>query len=181
MAIKQFSTGEVLTASATNEFLANSGLVFVKAQTIGSGVSSVTVTDAFSSTYKSYLIQLTNVTATLTSVITFQLTGLTSGYYGNLIYANLLGGSPVSAGYNNASTFTHAGGCNGVNAYLNLTCTNPFLALPTFMTSEFVDTNNAGRTQAYQSSSTSVTGFSLGLTAGSITGGQITIYGYRNG
>lgn len=51
MAIKTFTTGEVLTASDTNTYLANSGLVFVKSQTIGSAVTSVTVSDAFSATY----------------------------------------------------------------------------------------------------------------------------------
>jgi hypothetical protein len=40
MAIKTFTTGEVLTASDTNTYLANSGLVYVKSQTIGSGVTA---------------------------------------------------------------------------------------------------------------------------------------------
>jgi hypothetical protein len=159
----------------------NSGLVLVKAQTVGSGVSSVTVTDAFSATYKSYLIQMTNVASSAGGVITFQLTGLTTGYYGNLMYANFAGGAPTSAGYSNASQFTHAGGTNGVTANLNLTCINPFLTQNTIMTSDFIDSSNAGRGQAYQSSTTSVTGFNIGLTAGTLTGGQITIYGYRNG
>ena len=58
MAIKTFTTGEVLTAADTNTYLANSGLVYVKSQTIGSAVSSVNVTSAFSSTYDNYVITL---------------------------------------------------------------------------------------------------------------------------
>jgi hypothetical protein len=181
MAIKTFTTGEVLTASDTNTYLANSGLVFVKSQTIGTGVTTVTVNDAFSATFKSYLIQFTDVNASASGVITFALNGLTTGYYGNLIYANHLSGAPSSAGYNNIANVTHAGGLNGSNAFLNMTVVNPFLAKTTLMTSDFIDTANAGRTQAYQSSNTSATGFNIGLTAGTITGGQVTVYGYRNG
>ena len=180
MAVKTFTT-EVLTSADTNTYLANSGIVFVKAQTVGSGVTSVTVTDAFSATYKSYLIQMTNVTSSAAGVITFQLTGLTTGYYGNLIYANFTGGAASIVGYNNGSNITQGGGTNGVTANLNLTCINPFLTQNTFMSSDFIDSINAGRMQAYQSSTTSVTGFNIGLSSGTITGGQITIYGYRNG
>lgn len=181
MAIKTFTTGEVLTASDTNTYLANSGLVFVKSQTIGNAVTTVTVNDAFSATYKSYLIQFTDVNSSAPGVVTFQLNGLTTNYYGNLIYANYLSGAPVSAGYNNTTGVTHAGGTNGTNAFLNVVCVNPFLAKNTYFTCDFMDTTNAGRTQAYQSSNTSATGFNIGLTAGNITGGQVTVYGYRNG
>lgn len=60
MAIKTFTTGEVLTASDTNTFLTNSGLVFVKSDTITSG-SSKEITGAFSSTYNNYRIVLSNM------------------------------------------------------------------------------------------------------------------------
>jgi hypothetical protein len=181
MAIKTFTTGEVLTAADTNTYLANSGLVFVKTHAITGTPTTVTVTGAFSATYKSYLIQMTNVTHNAGAVFTFQLTGLTSGYYGNMIYANFLSGAPASAGYSNTSTFTHSGGSNGTNGFYNLTCLNPFLAQNTFMSSDFIDGSNAGRSTAYQSSSTSVSGFSISCTAGNFTGGEINVYGYRNG
>ena len=181
MAIKTFTAGSVLTASDTNTYLANAGLVFVKAHNITGTPSSVTVTDAFNATYKAYLIQMTDVAASAAGVLTFQLSGLTTGYYGNLIYTNFTGTAPTSAGYNNATTFTHAGGLNGSMAYLNLTCVNPFLAKNTFLSSDFIDSTNAGKTTGYQSSNTSVTGFTIATTAGTLSGGQITVYGYRNG
>jgi hypothetical protein len=56
MAIKTFTTGEVLTASDTNTYLANAGLVYVKSQTIGTGVSSVIVSDCFTTDYDNYKI-----------------------------------------------------------------------------------------------------------------------------
>jgi hypothetical protein len=72
MAIKTFTTGEVLTASDTNTYLANSGLVFVKSQAITSG-STVVVTDAFSSTYDNYRIVIDNGVATGNGAVGLQL------------------------------------------------------------------------------------------------------------
>ena len=46
MAIKTFVTGTVLTAADTNEYLANSGLVFVKGGTIAT-TTNIEITSAF--------------------------------------------------------------------------------------------------------------------------------------
>ena len=81
MAIKTFTTGEVLTASDTNTYLTNSGLVYIKQQTVGSGVASVTVSDAFSSTYDSYLIIDTGGTMSSDTALTMQLGAQVTGYY----------------------------------------------------------------------------------------------------
>ena len=55
-----YSSGDVLTAADLN---ASSGLVFIKSQTIGSGVSSVTVTNVFSSTFENYKVVTTGIAA----------------------------------------------------------------------------------------------------------------------
>jgi hypothetical protein len=181
MAIKTFTTGEVLTASDTNTYLANSGQVLVKSQTVGSGVTSVTVTDAFNADYDAYQIVATNVAASSNGVITLQLSGITTGYYGNLIYANFGNGAPLSVGYNNASNVGHAGGTNSLIATLNLEVINPFLAKAKYITSHFIDNANAGVVQVYNSQTTSATGFVIQAAFGTFTGGQITVYGYRKG
>jgi len=56
MAIKTFTTGEVLTAANTNEFLANSGLVYV-ASTSFNGVG-FSVNNCFTSTYDNYRVEI---------------------------------------------------------------------------------------------------------------------------
>jgi hypothetical protein len=66
MAIKTFTTGEVLTASDTNTYLANSGLVYVGSGTLSLTTSATNVTGVFSSTYKNYRVLL-NVTARSTT------------------------------------------------------------------------------------------------------------------
>ena len=62
MAIKTFTTGEVLTAADTNTYLANSGLVYVAAGTLSLSTSYTNITGVFSSTYKQYRVML-NVTS----------------------------------------------------------------------------------------------------------------------
>ena len=58
MAIKTFTTGEVLTASDTNTYLANSGLVFI-ASTTFAGSTGVEMSNCFSSTYDNYEVHVT--------------------------------------------------------------------------------------------------------------------------
>ena len=55
MAIKTFTTGEVLTASDTNTFLANAGLVYVTSTTFTTS-SQVNVDNCFTSTMDNYLL-----------------------------------------------------------------------------------------------------------------------------
>ena len=59
-----FTAGEILTSSVMNDVstLGNyQGLFHVKTQTIGSGVSSVTVSSAFSSDFDDYLVAVNTV------------------------------------------------------------------------------------------------------------------------
>ena len=54
-----FTAGQILTSSVMNDVstIGNyQGLFWIKSQTIGTGVSSVTVTGAFSSDFDNYLI-----------------------------------------------------------------------------------------------------------------------------
>jgi len=57
MAIKTFTTGEVLTSADTNTYLANSGLVYITSVT-ASSTSSASINNCFSSTYDNYRITI---------------------------------------------------------------------------------------------------------------------------
>ena len=181
MAIKTFTTGEVLTAADTNTYLANAGLVLVSATTVGSAVSSVTVSSCFSATYDAYKIVATNVTTTGNGIVSFALSGITSGWYGNLIYADFLSGAVASFGWSNAANVSHAGGTQSQGLMFSVEILNPFLSKAKFMTSTFLDNANAGKVQVQNNQTTSATGFTITPNAGTLTGGQITVYGYRKG
>jgi hypothetical protein len=153
------------------------GLRLVKKQTIGSAVSSVTVTNAFSATYEAYKIICTNVAASSSNAtVSMQLSGLTSGYYGNAIFANFTSGAPSSTGMDNASSHTHAGGIRE-GMYFNVEVINPFLARQTHFANAIQDTN-AGFSKCVQTGLTSATGFTITPANGTLTGGTIYVYGY---
>lgn len=80
MAIKTFSSGEVLTSADTNTYLANSGLVYISTTTF-SGGSTVQFASCFTSTYTNYRA----------------IVSITSGA-GNACYLRFLVGSTVQTG-----------------------------------------------------------------------------------
>jgi hypothetical protein len=59
MAIKTFTTGEVLTASDTNEYLANSGLVYITQGTVSAN-TALNFTSIFTSAYTNYRVIFTS-------------------------------------------------------------------------------------------------------------------------
>jgi hypothetical protein len=185
MSVKSFSTGEVLTASDTNTFLANSGLVYIKEQVIGSGVNSttgVTVTNAFSATYDNYKITISGGgISTAQTVLKFVLgTALGNTYYGCYNYGNLATSVGGVAGMNNDSSFFYAGGADINILNFNMELQNPFLAKYTNMQALTVGyANNRGMSMGEHETATSYSSFTIFPGSGTITGGTITVYGYR--
>jgi hypothetical protein len=186
MATKTFTSGEVLTASDTNTYLANAGLVFVKSQTVGTAVSSVTVSSAFSATYDNYKIMYTDGAASAACHLTIQLSGLTTAYYGSIIHASSAPGSASVAGVNNAASWTYSGMMRGSTAggLLDIDLHGPFLTnCRTRVNAPYVrdDDQSFGTFTGIIENASSVTGFVLATTTGTLTGGKITVYGYRLG
>lgn len=95
MAIKTFTTGEVLTASDTNTYLANAGLVYVASATF-SAVSSVQINNCFTSTMDHYRIMYSGV-------------GTTSG--NDFIYGRLVDGTTptTAANYYHGTAYSTTG------------------------------------------------------------------------
>jgi len=186
MAIKTFTTGEVLTAADTNTYLANSGLVFVKSQTIGSAVSSVTVSDAFSSTYDNYKIILSGgVGSTTGALLNMTLGSTATGYYWGG-YAAIWSGTPalqILSGSNTASWSRVAiANTNSINGEIELFCPN--LAKRTIYNARYIQNQtdgNAVGSGGYVDNATQYTAFTFTPASGTITGGTIAVYGYRLG
>ena len=97
MAVKTFAVGEVLTASDTNTYLANAGLVYVTSTTF-SASSTVTVSNCFTSGSYAYRIIVSTTTSAagqLQLVLRSSTTNKTSGYYWSGLY-NGSGGSALT-------------------------------------------------------------------------------------
>jgi hypothetical protein len=180
MAIKTFTTGEVLTAADTNTYLANSGLVYVKSQTIGSAVPSVTVTDAFSATYDNYRIIVNAGVGSAIASLRLTLGATATGYYYGGKARDYSGADLNVQGSNVAFWYSAETDSNGLTGTIELQ--NPQLAKRTL----FNTTITAPRTSGYWlavggflDNDTQYTAFTLTFSGGTQTGGTVSVYGYR--
>lgn len=157
------------------------GLVLVKTQTIGSGVSSVTVTNAFSSTFDNYIITKTGGTASVNSAYHFYLTGSTSNYKWTLNYSNYATSGLWISG-NTTSEWRYVGSSGTTQYGIVIPINQPFLTTPTSIGPVAYSDNGAtGTMTGWHASSTSHTGFVFSPSAGTFSGGTIRVYGYNNG
>lgn len=160
------------------------GLELVKTQTIGSGVSSVTINDAFPSGYDCFEVLSSGTTATNTDNIAVQLTtggtAAATSYYGSMPYALWTGGSILLHSVDNQNSWLAASATDSsFGMALNMRFINPNQARATYFTSIHIR-NIGGNFTGAHSTATSYDGFKLTISTGTISGGTIRVYGYRN-
>lgn len=167
---------KVVPTSVTNGTLSSTGTV-----TIGSAVSSVTILGCFSSLYDNYRIILTGGTSTTSNDLAVTLGATVAGYYFGSVYVSF-SGVLNSIGVNNGASWTYAG-CQDTPNQLDCDIYSPFLARQSTISALYVGTTS-GRVIAkgggFLNNTTSYTDLKISTGAGTITGGTIRIYGYRN-
>jgi len=174
-----FSSGAVLTAAQMNSV----GLWLVKTQTIGTAVSSVTVTGAFSADYDNYKIIVSGGVGSTSSSLGLRLSASATGYYAGLIYGSYSGATANFLGVNNGTSFTYSGVGTTQSLAMNIELLNPFATKTTGISNAYIDTATAGAAgtvTGFHNSATSHTAFTILAGAGTLTGGTIRVYGYRN-
>lgn len=176
MAFPSFASGDVLNASDMNAV----GLWLVKTQTIGTAVSTVAVTGAFSSTYDNYKITITGGACSSDQGVLLQLGSTTTGYYATYIYSAYNLTTVAGFNTNNGANFP-IGACRADGILVNIDLLSPNLAKQTaFGGYNQNSLTNAGPITGYLANTTQYTGFTILLTGGTLTGGTIRVYGYRN-
>jgi hypothetical protein len=177
MTFPSFSAGEILRATDMNAV----GLWLVKSQAVGTGVSSVTVTGAFSAEYDNYRITYTGGVLSTNSNINMVLGATASGYYNQLIYA-AYASTAINANVadNNGVRWNFVGSGNTNFASLVIDIQNPFATTRTLMTTAYRNETLYGSGGGFLDNTTSYTAFTLGLGGGTMSGGTIRVYGYRN-
>jgi hypothetical protein len=104
----------------------------------------------------------------------------TTNYYHAFIYGTYAGVTPSLAGGNNVGSWTYAGQIGSILG-ANIELQNPYASQVTFIQA-FMPVGNgtyAGTLNGYLATSTSYTAFTLIANSGTMTGGTITVYGYR--
>ena len=182
MPIKSFVSGEILTASDTNAYLNNGGLVYITGQTIGTAVSSVTVSNCFSSTYDNYRIVVTGGVASTNIGLTLAFSGVTTGYFGGLIGTKFDTSAVQGVGVNNAASWTWVGFADVNSMGLVADLMNVSSARRKYCASAFGFFQAGGYYGGFVGECTNAsaqTSLVVATSSGTMTGGTIRVYGYR--
>jgi hypothetical protein len=182
-----FSAGEILTSSVMNDVstLGNyQGLFHVKTQTIGSGVSSVTVSGAFSSDFDDYLVAVNTVISANQPNLGLRLGATATSYAYAGSYQNFSGGA-ITVDSSTTATYWNIGACgNGTTGSgrvdFHATVKSPQLAQQSFYV---VNNGSLAWTNfytGYLNNTTQYTALTILPSSGTLTGGTVRIYGYRN-
>lgn len=171
---------KVIPTGATNGTVGATGTV-----TVGNGVASVTVSGAFSSLYDNYEIIYTGGTTNATNNLSIQMGSTTTGYYATIVYSLPNAPTPVGLAVNNGANWTYVGdGTSGGGTRLACSLYAPNLAARTTIAAKYMGTGTAsgafGTFNGNLDNSTQYTAFTIGTNSGTLTGGTIRVYGYRN-
>jgi len=159
------------------------GLELISTTTIGSAVSSVTVSNAFSATYDNYKIQAVGGTSSANANLLLQLGATTTGYYAGYSRVIYSSGTASLIGDNNTANWTRAGATNTNGMGMNVDLLGPNLAKNTIFHGVYADPatgSNGGPFGGFLNNTTSYTAFTVLPSTGTLTGGEIRVYGYKN-
>lgn len=172
-----FVAGQVLTAAQMNKV----GMWLVKTQTVGTAVSSVTVSDAFSADYTNYRIIYTGGTASTTNFVYLTLGATATGYYYGGTGFSWAGATQTFGAANTTFWLAGNGGANG--NFMSIDLFRPQEAAMTHYTGSWNQLVTNGYT-AYigglLNNTTQYTAFTMTTSAGTWTGGTVFVYGYRD-
>ena len=181
MAIKTFTDNTSLPASDINAYLNNGGLVYIKQQTVGNGVSTATVNDAFSSAYDNYRIIYSGGSGSVTTGLGVRVGGISTNYSHMLFWASFGAPTPnIDAANNTGAQASYMGAMSPNGNFLSIDVITPFLAKHTgFISHGGYIASDFGQCVARHNLATSYTSFTIVALSGTLTGGNICIYGYR--
>ncbi len=184
MAIKTFTTGEVLTASDTNTYLANSGLVYV-AETNFATTANPFINGCFSSTFANYRIMISLSTSATTNVrLRFRYgtstteTALQYDRFGSSLNGATVT-SLVSTGESSWYVVSTTSGASDLSP-ATIDIYSPNVAIRTLGQSNAWNSANGAThlTNCRMFNATQYTGLELFVDSGTLTG-SIRVYGYR--
>lgn len=171
-----YTSGQIVQAVPTG---INSALVLVKTQTIGTAVTSVTVTNAFSATYDNYLIIGSAISInTGAADIKLTLNGSAGSTYQNWGYFTTAGLALTGNGGANLAYQSLGIYSAGLNSFV-VQIQNPFATAATQFQAANGNASYGGIQNGADTNAASSTNFTITI-ANQMTGGTIRVYGYTN-
>jgi len=184
MAIKTFTTGEVLTAADTNTYLNNGGLVWIAEQIITTSTATVEFVNCFTSTYANYRLVISNVLCINQGDIRmyFGTTLGATGYYGSCFYDRSDGGLTGYVRSNNIGTVSIGlsdNAAGSISSY-SVDIFEPQRGTRTMMAGNYQGrVSYTGFSGGCEASNTQFTTLRLFNSVGNISQGSFRLYGYR--
>jgi hypothetical protein len=160
-------------------------MVLVAAQTIGSAVSSVTVSSAFSAAYDAYKIVVTGGAGSTNQTLTLTLGSTSTGYYASYFRTTSFSNAAYDGQIlNNGSGWSESGYGTTSGLGMNIELQSPFLAKTTILGGVYQRGNTTvlgiGTVSGMLNNTTSYTAFTITPSSGTMTGGTVRVYGYAN-
>lgn len=187
-----FTVGQVLTAAQMNAVglwrvttctVSSAGGTAATASngviTVGSGNTSVTVNNAFSADFDNYLIQYNGGVCSTGVELSVRLGASVTNYRWSIIYTTYTTATPLAIVANAGSSFQYIGRATTTTNTLACEIRAPYLAKPTYLTSNYVADDASGVCNGIHTDSTQHTSFTIFPQLGNITGGEIRVYGYN--
>jgi len=161
---------------------AKTGLVLVKSQTIGTTVSSVTVSDAFSSNFDNYKIIISGGVGSTAQNLLLTLGATVTGYHFSGWYVSSYATATLVAdAQQNIGSWTAGfGTTNALSGEIELQ--SPNLAKRTTVSIKGISTVASSVTfnfQGFLNDATQYTAFTITPNTGTMTGGTISVFGYN--
>jgi hypothetical protein len=171
---------------AVEDYLLNGGqgLTLVKKQAIGTAVSSVTVTGAFSSTYENYMVMVTGGLGSQAANLALTLGSTNTGYYNSGLYVPYNSATVFALASSNTSGWPNAVSITTSTMMGQFTLLQPNLAKITGVDIVGIETYSTGISlmrRGYVDNTTQYTALTLTTSGGTITGGTVYVYGYGIG
>lgn len=157
-------------------------LQLIKTQTVGSSVASVQLTSVFGADFESYRITINNVQGSAGADLRLTFGNATSGYYYGGYKVTYGGSGSVVNGSNAAFIVighTEASGSGGEQG-LAVDVFNPNLTVRTSIFSGGFGGGTGSFVGGMAADNTQYTSFTITPSTGTLTGGAIRVYGYRN-
>ena len=172
-----FSSGAVLTAAQMNSV----GMWLISKSTIPAASLSYTTPTVFSSDFDNYRVIIRGVKTSAGTELLMNFGATTTGYYGSMYYDNYTGVFTGTLRRNNgANMYVGFAEATLGEQVTSLDIANPFLASSTSINGGYYGNQYSGWFGGTQANATSFTTLTVRPAAGTITGGTITVYGYRS-
>ena len=158
----------------------SAGLVHISRTTIGSAVSSVTLSNIFSADYDNYRILISGGSGSSNQFIQFSFPGAaTAAYNYQIVYGAWNNTASASGASGAVAYFPYMGTCTPTSLQGCVDIQSPYLTEQTFLGSFYARPGHIGTVTANVLNDTSsYTGLTVAPASGTFSDGNIDVYGY---